>query len=352
MSALWRLCVAAAAALAAAWLIYGGGPPPVEFLSPEPAPPATPAPAAVKLTGPAPAPVRYAYEPHCNDGTDGCRHHILVSATGQQWWVEGAHDDAPFALSADGTLVVHPLGDRFVARDLTTGTVTELPIKTEESVGEIFGAQQPLLSLDGRHLLVQHDHLDEDVEVVLERPMIVDIRRGTVRRLPKGERVAGWTTEGLALVTDQPARDLPGYATSATYVIRSPGGRVVRRFTVPGNLAHGLPSPSARTLATLAKEIAPHDVVSTGILLTGTGTGKTLRTIVPRLPEGLRADALIRWEGEDALLVRAEDRHGKISYHVVDLATGAARDLRVAMAPVSDYMLAPAELSVLIGSVR
>ncbi|MDA0636026.1 hypothetical protein OUY22_21605, partial [Nonomuraea sp. MCN248] len=309
-------------------------------------------PAPVKLTGPAPAPVRYAYEPHCNNETDGCRHHILVSATGERWWLEGARDDAPFALSADGALAVHPSGDRYVARDLTTGTVTKLPVKARESVGEIFGSQAPLLSLDGRHLLVQHDDLDEDTEVVLERPMIVDIRRGTVRRLPKGERVAGWTTEGLALVTERPARDLPGHATSATYVIRSPGGRVVRRFTVPGNLAYGLPSPSARTLATLAKEITPHDVVSTGILLTGTGAGRTSRTVVPRLPEGLRPDALIRWEGEDALLVRAEDRRRRISFHVVDLATGAARDLRVAMSSVSDYVLAPAELSVLIGSVR
>lgn len=352
MSVLWRLCVAAAALLAAVWLIRGDGEPPVEFLTPEPKAPVPSAPPAAELTGPAASPIRYAYEPHCNDNSDGCTHHILVSATGERWWLPGARDGAPFALSADGTVAVHPLEGRYVARDLTTGEVTKLPVKPRDSAGEMFGAQQPLLSLDGRHLLVQHDRVDEDGELVLERPMIVDIRRGTVHRLPEDAQVAGWTTEGLALVTEEPARDRPGHATSAAYVIHSPGGRAVRRFTLPGNLARGLLSPSARTLASLPREIAPHDVVSPGILLTDTRTGRTLRTVVPRLPAGLEADDLVRWEGEDSLLVRAEDRHRRSSYHVVDLETGAARDLRVDMTPVGDYWLAPAEFSVRIGSAR
>jgi hypothetical protein len=54
--------------------------------------------------------------------------------------------------------------------------------------------------------------------------------------------------------------------------------------------------------------------------------------------------SIIRWEHEKALLVRAMDRYGQGSHHVVDTGTGAARDTGVTV---------PFEAgSVAVGAVR
>ncbi|MFG1941842.1 hypothetical protein [Nonomuraea sp. NPDC048826] len=332
MSALWRLWVAVAAVLAAAWLV-GGAAGPVEFLRPAAVPSDDPDPPPLTEAAPLRDPVRYSYAPPCDHVTGDCPQRVLVTTTGQRRRLDGARADEPFALSADGTRAVHPAGGRFVVRDLATGAVTRLPVKA---------GGEPLLSPDGRHLLVQDGR----------RPVLVDVARGTASRLPRGGRAAGWTGRGLALVTERPTGDRPGHPTEAAYVIRGPGGVAVRRFTLPGNLTDGLPSPSARTLATLAGEIRPDAVVTTGIALTDLRTGRTLRTVVPKLPDGLRAEEILRWENEEALLVRSENRYVQDFYHVVDLATGEARDAGVTVPAFAEFPVAEADAALVIGAVR
>ncbi|MEU8247102.1 hypothetical protein [Nonomuraea sp. NPDC048916] len=311
------------------------------------------APAAHKLTGPTPAPIRYAYAPSC-EGTDACDHWILVSARGERRWLPDAGDGGSLTLSPDGLRAAHwsATAGRFVVLDLKAETTRTLPVKGEDSIGELLGGRPPLLSLDGRHLLVQSDHLDKNDEVVLERPLIVDIERGTVTRLPGGETVVGWTAAGLALVRERSTDRLPGHVSTASFVIRSPRGEVIRRIVLPGNLAKDLFSPSGRTLATLAREIAPDGVVTTGVVLVGTSKGHPARTVVPRQPTGRQIAEILRWEGENALVVRTADARNNGAYHLLDPTDGAMRPIEISTPDVVDLPLNPMETALVLGSVR
>jgi hypothetical protein len=60
----------------------------------------------------------------------------------------------------------------------------------------------------------------------------------------------------------------------------------------------------------------------------------------------------VRWEGEDALVVRSAGRWRDTAYHVLDLATGTTRPFDVRMADVVNLPLDPVALAVLIGRVR
>lgn len=87
-------------------------------------------------------------------------------------------------------------------------------------------------------------------------------------------------------------------------------------------------------------------------MLTDTSTGRPARTVAPRLPAGRQARTVLRWDGEDAVVVRTSGPREEIAHHVVDLATGAARQLDVRMSGVADQLLRPAELGVVLRKVR
>lgn len=352
---LWRSALGAmAVAAAAAWVIGAlPGERPIQFAPSEPAPPAyvsTPQ----KLTKYA-SPVRYAYVPACPDESDPCADWILVTTNGERGRLPGADAGESLALSQDGTHAAYLRGEdeRYVVADLRTGTLTPLPVRQKGgSVGEIFGARPPIFSPDGRHLFIQREHLDKDDEIVFERPMIVDIDRRTVHVLPAVDQVVGWTGAGLVVATNKPADNLPGHVTVAAFTVYSPRGKVVRTFTLPGNLAAGLPSPSGRTLASLVREVTPDRVTTHGVALTGTSSGKTMRTVVPRLPAGRQISEIVRWDGEDALVIKTRGPYNKIGHHVLDLATGGVRPISVDMADVANRLSRPAEFGVVVGSVR
>lgn len=352
----WRPAFGALAlAVAAAWALGPlPGERPVQFVRPASSPVAS-APRPQELAKYS-SPVRYAYVPACQDGSGPCVNWNLVTASGERGWLPGATAGQPLALSQDGTRAAYLRGkdETYVVADLTTGTITALPVRQEGgSVTEIFGAQPPLFSLDGRHLLVQRDHLDKDEEVVLENPMIVDIERGAVHRLPRVGRVVGWTDAGLAVMTRKRTDDLPGHVTSATFTVYSPQGKAVTTYRLPGNLADGtVVSPSGRTLASLVREIAADGVDDRGIALTGTSSGEPVRSVVPRMPAGWRISEIVRWDGEDALVVRSRGPHGELAHHLLDLGTGGVRPIGVDMSGVADLVLQPAELGVVIASVR
>ncbi|MFG6193105.1 hypothetical protein [Nonomuraea sp. JJY05] len=98
---------------------------------------------------------------------------------------------------------------------------------------------------------------------------------------------------------------------------------------MPDNLADSaMPSPSGRTTATLAREVTPDGVAGHGIVLTDTSTGRP-------------ATSILRWDGEDAVVVRTSGPRAETAYHVVDLATGAAPQLDVRMSNVADRLCGP-----------
>ncbi|MEW1838190.1 hypothetical protein AB0392_09550 [Nonomuraea angiospora] len=353
MSRWWSALAAAALAVATAWVIGPAGEqPPVQFVRPEPAR-AVAAPAGL---GRYASPIRYAYAPACDNGSDSCGPWVLVSWGGERGGLPGTDAQGSLSLSPDGTRAAYlrTSDETYVVADLRTGAVKALPVRLKGgTVGEMFGAQVPLFSLDGRHLLIQRDHLDEDDEIVLENPMIVDLGTGAVRHLPAVGQVVGWTSAGLMTMTSRRTDSLPGHATSAAFTVWSPKGEVAGRFTLPGNLAaSAMPSPSGRTTATIAREVTPDGVAGLGIVLTDTSTGRPARTVAPRLPAGRQAQAVLRWDGEDAVVVRTSGPRDETAYHVVDLATGAARQLDVRMSDVADQFLRPAELGVVLGKVR
>ncbi|WP_188191065.1 hypothetical protein [Nonomuraea sp. SYSU D8015] len=350
----WRPALGAAAlAVAAAWAI-GPGERPIRFLRPSSSPAAS-APVPQKLAKYA-SPVRYAYVPACQDGSGPCANWNLVTASGEHGWLPGADAAGSLALSQDGTRAAFLRGkdERYVVTDLRTGKTKPLPVRQKGgSVTEIFGAQPPRFSLDGRHLLIQLDRLDENDDVVLENPMVVDIERGAVHRLPRVDRVVGWTNAGLAVMTRKPTDDLPGHATSATFTVYSPQGKAVRTYTLPGNLADGtVTSPSGRTLASLVREIAPDGIADLGVALTDTSSGKPVRAVAPRTPTGWRIREILRWDGEGALVVKSRGPYNEIAHHVLDLGTGGMRPLGIDMGHVADLILQPADLGVVVGSVR
>lgn len=353
MSRWWYALAAAALALAAAWVIGPTGEsPPVRFARPEP----SRAVAVPEKLSRYASPIRYAYSPACENGSAACSHWVLVAWGGERGWLPGTDATDSLSLSPDGTRAAYlrTSDGAYAVADLRTGAVKALPVRQKDgTVGEMFGAQIPLFSLDGRHLLIQRDHLGKDDETVLENPMIVDLGTGAVRHLPAVGQVVGWTSAGLMTMTSRRTNSLPGHTTSASFTVWSPEGEAVGRFTLPGNLAAGaMPSPSGRTTATLARDITPDGVVGHGIVLTDTSTGKPARTVAPRLPAGRQATSVLRWDGEDAVVVRTSDPRGETAYHVVDLATGAARQLDVRMSDVADQLLQPAELGVVLGKVR
>ncbi|MGW0801973.1 hypothetical protein [Nonomuraea sp. NPDC002799] len=342
----WRAAVAVVAAVPAVVWVLDPPPaePPVTFLRPSATPAAAPPPAALSRYA---SPVRYAYQPACQDESGPCTHWNLVTAGGEHGWLPGADAGGDLSLSGDGTRAVYLRDDTYVVADLTTGTLKPLPVRHK---GDPAG--EPLFSLDGRHLLIQFDHLDEDDEVVPDDRLIVDIDRGAVHRLATAGEVAGWTSDGLVTVSTRRTDSLPGHVTSASFTVHSPRGETVRTFTLPGNLGAGVPSPSGRTLAALAQEITPEDVAHLGVNLVGASAGRLARTVVPRLPPGRHLTEIIRWDGEDGLVVRTRGPAGEIALHVLDLATGGTRPLGVEMADVTDPFRAPAGLSVVVGSVR
>ncbi|TMR98058.1 hypothetical protein [Nonomuraea basaltis] len=354
----WRSALAAVAvAVAVVWVIDPlalPGERPIQFLRPE-LPRAASAPKPQKLSKYA-SPVRYAYVPACQDGSGPCANWNLVTAGGERGWLPGADAAGSLALSQDGTRAAYLRGkdERYVVADLRTGTLTPLPVRQKGgSVGEIFGAQPPLFSLDGRHLLIQLDRLDKDDETVLERPMIVDIDRGAVHRLPATDRVVGWTDGGLLVVTSKRTAGLPGHVTKAKFTVYSPQGKAVRTFTLPGNLTYAtVPSPSGRTLASPVHEITPYGVADFGVTLIDTSSGRPVRTIVPGLPAGWRIREIVRWDGEDALVVKSSGPYNETGHHVLDLATGGMRPIGADMSDVADLPLQPAGLGVVVANVR
>ncbi|MEV0591925.1 hypothetical protein [Nonomuraea cavernae] len=346
----WLYAVVALTILAAAWVVAPlRAEPSPRFVRPWAEQPAS-APTVRQLTGPVPVPIRYAYVPSCQDNTGACRHWILVSARGERWWLPGAADSDSLTLSADGLRVAYSsdAARGFVIRDLKTGTTRPLPVKREASIGEFFGVRPPLLSPDGRYLLVQHDHLDKNEEVVSERPLIVDTDRGTVTRLPGGETVIGWTAAGLALVRERSTNSLPGHVSTASFVIRSPGGKVVRRTVVPGNRSRSWFSPSGHTLASLAREATPDDLVTTGVVLVGTSKGHPTRTVTPRQPVGRRIAEILRWEDENTLVVRTAEAGNDSAYHLLDLQDGTTRPIEISIPDSADLW----ETAPVLGSVR
>ncbi|MFI6733685.1 hypothetical protein ACIBI9_12215 [Nonomuraea sp. NPDC050451] len=329
-----------------------GEKPPVQFARPEPAP----AVAAPEKLGRYASPIRYAYSPACENGSAPCSHWVLVAWGGERGRLPGTDAADSLSLSPDGTRAAYlrTSNDAYVVADLRTGAVKALPVRLKGgTVGEMFGAQVPLFSLDGRHLLIQRDHLDKDTETVEDNPMIVDLGTGAVRDLPAVGQVVGWTSAGLMTMTSRRTNSLPGHTTSASFTVCSPKGKVAGRLTLPGNLAESaMLSPSRHTMATLAREVTPDGVVGHGIVLTDTSTGRPARTVAPRLPAGRQATRILRWDGEDAVVVRTSGPRTETAYHVVDLATGAAPQLDIRMSDVADQLLRPAEPGVALGKVR
>ncbi|MEW9546887.1 hypothetical protein [Nonomuraea sp. NPDC050783] len=354
----WRSAIAVVLAILAAWWVAEPVPSPdgrpVQSV-PLVARPAAPVPDRPPERARYASPIRYAFIPACDDGSGPCRNWNLVSADGERGWLPGADAASSLTLSPDGTRALYRHGedDRYVVADLRTGRLTPLAVRDEDgSVGEIFGAQPPRFSLDGRHLVLQPDHLDEDDELVLERPLIVDLGNGSVRRLPRAGRVAGWTRAGLVTVISERADDLPGHPSRARFTVYSPQGRAVRTYTLPGNLAEGtFPSPSGDLLASVLYEAADGGRTGTGVTLTGTASGRSVRTVLPRLPPGWRIRSIVRWDGEGELIVITRGPSREPAYHVLDLATGGVRRIELDLAGVANYPLQPAELSTVLAAV-
>ncbi|MFI6899977.1 hypothetical protein ACIBKY_01890 [Nonomuraea sp. NPDC050394] len=249
-------------------------------------------PPATELKGPAPAPVRYAYQPECPGQSGPCLRWHLVSTRGEQWWLPGVSGEDTFVLSDDGTRAAYPHGGGFVLHDLMTGTVT--PLRVE-------GEGEPMFSLDGRHLAVGRE--------------VADLATGRVHRL-NGE-ARGWTSSGVITSTLKPDDRTPGRVNVTVFTVSSPEGRRLRRSTSPGDLSSdGVLSPSGRQFATLMREVTPTSVTTTSILI------NRERAVTPRLPAGWTITTILRWRGEDGLLVRMRGPANRIAYHIVDLTTG------------------------------
>ncbi|MFI6293211.1 hypothetical protein ACIBEJ_16600 [Nonomuraea sp. NPDC050790] len=257
-----------------------------------PGPTAPPSP-ATELRGPAPAPVRYAYQPLCLTRSDHCMRWRLVSTRGEEWSLPGANGEETLALSADGTRAAYPRGEGLVLHDLPTGKITPLPVTGE----------QPLFSPDGRHLAVGRQ--------------VVNLATGRVHRLDGEAR--GWTSSGVVTSAVEPDDRTPGRVSVTVFTVSSPQGEKRRSFTVPGDLsANGALSPDGRTLATLAREALPESVTTTGIVL----TGESARTVTPRVRDGWTITTILRWTGENTVLVELRGPLNGAAYEVLDLATG------------------------------
>lgn len=302
---------------------------------------------AQELKGPAPAPIRFAHQATCREWAPMCRHWILVSERGERWWLPYGFDDSPLALSRDGWQAAYRWDgkeSRYVVRDLKTGETRKLPSK----IGRTVFGDQPLFSLDGRHLVFEQDHLDKHDEIVRDPPVIVELDSGTISRVPTSDgSPVGWTTDGFVLVKSTGADPAPGHVRTAVFTVRSPNGKLVRQFSMPGNFFTGLSiSPSGRLLAGLIKEVTPNDVRVTGITLVDT-TGRPLRTAVPRASSGWSIEKVVRWEGEDALILRLRAPEGRISVQSMELATGVMRPLGIESTEVLDLPLDAVEDSVI-----
>lgn len=305
-----------------------------------------------RLPANVPVPIRFAHKPACNDGSPPCSHWILVSERGERWWLPSASGQDSLALSRDGTLAAYPRGKAadYVVRDLRTGRHTTVKIKGELGIGPFFGGSIVQFSLDGRHLSIPRDHLDKDDEIVIDPLVIADVKSGALHTVPLSDgSPVGWTKEGLVLADTAQDSGTPGHVSAAGYTVRSPTGRLIRRFALPGNLGTGLAvSPSGRTLATLVKEATLTDVRLTGVALLdlkGTRTG----TAVPRLPAGWTIAEIVRWDGEAALIVRLRGPMDSVSFQAMDLASGKLHGFGTENADVLDLMLDPAERSIVPG---
>ncbi|WP_049560439.1 hypothetical protein [Nonomuraea sp. SBT364] len=319
--------VAAAVLLAVAWVLT-----PlrtrelVTFLQPESALDAP----VRELRGPLPAPVRYAYRPACEERTAGCGHWTLVTSTGERWWVPGAGaDDDRIALSRDGRRLAYVRDGHLTLRDLAAGSVKRIRVRK---------AGHPAFFRDGRHLLVRGAWL------------VVDAERGGTRRLKGRGRVAGWTAGGVVLATSRSSR-APGHLTAVTYTVHSADGKAVRWAELPGNLDGATPSPSGRALAVLPDEVTRHGRAVRDVVLIDPATRAVTRTVTPRLPAGWRAEEIVRWEDEGALVLRTSGPWKEDDYQVLDLATGDARRLAITVPGVTDELLYRANLIVEIGDV-
>ncbi|MFI6501348.1 hypothetical protein [Nonomuraea typhae] len=314
-----RRSLAAAVLAAAVWVVvplWQGE----DVATVPPAPSAAGVPA--RLDGPAPEPVRYAYAPAC-DEEPACSRWNLVSA-GRRWWLPGASAGNQLALSPDGTLAAYWLGAEHgnVLHDLTTGRIRPLPVAKDAIA--VDGGLPPLFSPDNRYLMMQRDQ---------DPPEVIDLARGSVRRMPYAGAVRGWSASGLVFATTEPARDLPGYVARTAFTIRTPEGRPRRALTLPGDLsAAGALSPSGRTLATLARQATPDAVATTGIVF----NGDRPRTVTPHPPPGWTVTGILRWQDERTLVAAMGDEEGRHGYATLDAETGAPGTPTILERPVTD----------------
>ncbi|MEV0146699.1 MULTISPECIES: hypothetical protein [unclassified Nonomuraea] len=135
------------------------------------------------------------------------------------------------------------------------------------------------------------------------------------------------------LVRDLRRRVLPAGPVdlvAAELALRARSARVVSRAELPGVLATtAVPSPAGDTLATVATESSPGGPVPRGVVLTDArGEGPT-RTVVPRLPAGWRARAILRWESGNTLVTETRGPHGEVGRHLLNPADGTTTPLRL-----------------------
>jgi hypothetical protein len=62
-----------------------------------------------------------------------------------------------------------------------------------------------------------------------------------------------------------------------------------------------------------------------GVVLTDTRTGRTVRTVVPRLPPGWWIGRILSWADDGTLAVAIRGPHGEHAVRLLDLADGTAR---------------------------
>ncbi|GII29580.1 RNA polymerase sigma factor [Planotetraspora mira] len=281
-----------------------------------------------------PNPFRYAYRPYCDpDDSESadygdCRSWRVVSTGFDEWRIPDADtrsDRTLFAMSADGARLAYydTSADAvvMVSRDDTTPELTDLI----SDVDKVDFDTELDFSPAGRWLAVGYGQGEG-----APRPRLHDFTTNRSWSLPRYLNLLAVSDDGTVTATmTGDVLNEPGHVHTTTLVRMRPDGHVLSRMRVEPELfdSGGALSGDGKVLAVAVEPAHPSGYGQNRVVTLDARTGKVRTLTEAALPKYSYIDEIQGWVNDREVLVDVSDDDDGYYTYIVDVSTGAAREV-------------------------
>ncbi|GAA4578793.1 hypothetical protein GCM10023194_02600 [Planotetraspora phitsanulokensis] len=276
-------------------------------------------------------PFRYAYRFYCDPGDSEspdeyghCGGWRVVSTGFDEWQIPEA-DTRLFAISPDGGRLAYydtsAAALVMVDQDDTRPEITDLVTEADQ----VDYDTELTFSPAGRWLAVGYGE-DEGAP----RPRLHDFSTNRSWTLPRYLQLLAVSEDGTVTATlDADVRDEPGRVHTTTLVRMRPDGHVLSRVRVEPELfdsSAGL-SADGKVLALAVEPAHPRDDGQNRLVMLDARTGKVRSLIEAALPTYTYIDEVRGWVNDREVLVDVSDDDDEYYTYIIDVTSGAVREV-------------------------